>query len=384
MITLTITAPGDQFLVFGPGSFIRVQSAPTITGPFTDIADPIVPLVSGQSIYVIQDAAGSETTWYRTRYESADALLISSWSDPHNGAPPARRALRYLTPTRYRSMALGIDLSQKSDADLLSVINIATQMVNRETNAPRNHDFRGGSVQNEAHSWSPGNTHEPGQFKIYPFHYPIKSVSHMDIQLTNTQQITFDTPGALYVHPVEHYVEPIAAANTTALFFSVPPYGLRVPVSHVSYDYGESFPIEDEPLTTISSSTGPALQALSQFWDPSIPPVVRKNGVVVDGSAYTVDYTEGIIHPTTPPIVGDAWTADFTNTLDPDITAAMGVIVSDLLGFANINSSGLTGLSMIKVAEIQLKQGIGIGFATFPVHPAAELLLASHRFMGFG
>ena len=45
---------------------------------------------------------------------------------------------QYLTPKRYRTMALGVDLSNKTDAELGALIASASAEVNRYCAAPSN------------------------------------------------------------------------------------------------------------------------------------------------------------------------------------------------------------------------------------------------------
>jgi len=62
---------------------IRIQSAPTESGPFTTTSGlgPIN-LISGQSGYSIIDTEGTSSTWYISQYYSTVTTSESSWSDP--------------------------------------------------------------------------------------------------------------------------------------------------------------------------------------------------------------------------------------------------------------------------------------------------------------
>lgn len=70
---------------YGVGAVIRIQSAAQHDGPFADIAGtgatPTILLVAGEFAYTGYDPVGTSATWYRTRYESADASRASDWSD---------------------------------------------------------------------------------------------------------------------------------------------------------------------------------------------------------------------------------------------------------------------------------------------------------------
>ena len=67
---------------------IQVQSSSTETGTFIDVSGvgfPIV-LVSGQTLYEVDDANGISSTWYKSRYYNSITLVASAWSDPILGS----------------------------------------------------------------------------------------------------------------------------------------------------------------------------------------------------------------------------------------------------------------------------------------------------------
>ena len=69
---------------YGAGALVRLQSSATETGAFVDVtgtgSTPTLPIVAGTRIYTGYDPAGAVSTWYRTRYESADTLRLSDWT----------------------------------------------------------------------------------------------------------------------------------------------------------------------------------------------------------------------------------------------------------------------------------------------------------------
>lgn len=286
---------------------------------------------------------------------------------------------RYLTPPRFRTLGFGADLSGTSDAALEAQIGSASEIVNTYCNVNPGYDFRGGSVTNEAHTWELGNVYKPGSTRVYPYHHPIKSASRLSIKVTDTQSVTMSGT-ALYVHPVEGYVEPISLAVTTAGIFGlsiIPNIGLRVPVAYVDYAYGWSFSVTDEPLATYS---GQVLQAQNQFWDSGETVTIKKNGVEV--LAPVINYTEG-----TATVSGydssAQYTATYVHKIPFAVARATAIILSDLIGYSNINASGLSGLSGIRVEEIELRQSAKAGFIAVPISPAAQQLLNPYRNMSF-
>ena len=260
---------------------------------------------------------------------------------------------QYLTPTRYRLMALGIDLSAKSDAELGALIGSASAEVNRHCSAPMGHDFRGGTVEREEHLWDTGNTHRHASGRLWPQHgmgiMPITSCNQIDIYVTKTNYVRF-TPANIFTNGRLGYVEPIAAPVTTALFTSVPPWLLTSPVAYIDYTYAREFKEADELLYSIG---GKVYQALNQFWTDD----------------------------NTIPDANDQVSASYTHKMDFAIAMATGIIVTDMLGYSNINASGLGGLSGIKVEEIELRQSSKAGYNNMDIHPAARKYLASFQYV---
>lgn len=287
----------------------------------------------------------------------------------------------YLTPGRFRTMALGIDLAGKTDADLASLLASATTEVNRYCAAPRNHDFRGGSVTDEEHTWDVGNSHRRPSGRLWPYHRPIAAVSALRIFVTRNQNIAF-TNEQLFINKRLGYVEPVATPATTALFTSVPPWLLSEPVAYIDYTYGEEFVVTDEVLYP-DQGVGRVYRAVNQFWT-SDPVTVKVAGVALAEGDYELDREEGLIILDTLPILGSVVTASYTHALPWDIALATGIVCSDMLGYSNVNASGLTGLAGIRVEEIELRQASQTGFNVYQMHPAAQLLLGPYVFASWG
>jgi len=281
---------------------------------------------------------------------------------------------QYLTPSRYRMMALGIDLSSKTDAELGSLIASASSEVNRYCAAPRGHDFRGGTVTREEHLWDVGNTHRRPSGRLWPKHgmgvMPITSCDQIDIYTTKTNYVRF-TPNNIFYNSRLGYVEPIAAPITTALFTSIPPWLLTSPVAYIDYTYATEYEEADELLYPIG---GKAYQAINQFWtDADV--TVKVDGVTT--TDYTLNRTEGQVIFTDVQDSSAEITVSYTHKMDFAIAMATGIIVTDLLGYSNINASGLGGLSGIRVEEIELRQSSRAGYNNTDLHPAAKQYLGS-------
>ena len=286
----------------------------------------------------------------------------------------------YVTPGRYRTMALGIDLSNRTDADLASVLSSAAAEVNRYCAAPLNHDFRGGTIEREEHLWDTGNAHYRPIGRLWPKHgmgvMPITDCPRIEIYVTKTNFIRFE-PTQIFVNSRLGYVEPIGAPITTALFTSIPPWLLSSPVAYINYTYGRTYVVTDEHLYPTG---GKVYRATNQWWtDADV--TVKVNGVPT--TDYTVDRAEGTVTFTELQDPAASITVSYTHKLDGDLALATGIVATDLLGYANINASGLTGLSGIRVEEIELRQSRSAGFGNYDMHPGAKPLLGSFTYASF-
>lgn len=87
-LRITVENPDDILNagLYGAGALIRVQAgtAAVQPGDFADVfgtgSTPTIPVVADTRSYNAYDPAGGVATWYRTRYESADASRASEWS----------------------------------------------------------------------------------------------------------------------------------------------------------------------------------------------------------------------------------------------------------------------------------------------------------------
>lgn len=288
--------------------------------------------------------------------------------------------LSYISPDRYRRMALGVDLSAKTDADLAALASSATAEVNRSCAAPYGHDFRGGSVEREEHPWNTGNSYLRASGRIWPKHaagvMPITACNLIDIYTTQTQYIRFTQPN-IFISSRLGWVEPVAAPITTALFTAVPPWLLSTPMAYIDYEYGRTFPVTGELL--IDSGDHLTYWAQNEWWSDDDVTVLA-NGT---DSTPTVNRDAGTVTYDTPNSASDLITASYSYKLPEEIRIATSIVMTDMLGYANINASGLTGLSGIRVEEIELRQSARVGYAVYDLHPAAKVLLRAWTYVSF-
>lgn len=281
----------------------------------------------------------------------------------------------YVTPSRYRALGTGVDLSGKTDDELRAQLLAASVAVNAAVNAPDGYSFLGGSVTGERHLWpTPSRVPKQTFGRIWPYMRPLRSVALLRIHVTGTQYIDFDDD-KVFVETGMSYVEPVAAPNTTALFTSVPPFLLTSPVAAVDYEYGWQLVATDETLATVSGGT---LRANHQYWFTDEDVVLKKNGATVLSSDYEIDYVEGVIMPDSPD-ANATWKASYQYHLPPGIAAATALIMSDLLGASAIAAAGMLGLSGIRVEEVELRQSSKVNFYVNPINAAAQVYLAPYR-----
>mgnify|MGYP001358247632 CR=1 FL=1 len=288
----------------------------------------------------------------------------------------------YITPARYRTMGLGIDLSAKTDVELASVLAAASAEVNRYCNVPRDHDFRGGSALAEEHPWEVGNTYKRPSGKLWPYHRPLKEVTLVRIHVTKQQYIDY-TGGMLFWNKQLSYIQPIAAPITTALITSIPPWLIEPPVAYIDYTYGWSFKEIRERLYPDGSKT---YRGVNQFWIANTVHVFVNN-VEANNTptpTFTLDLSEGTVTFLGVQSEADVIEVSYEFPLPFEVQAATGIVTSEMLGYANINASGLTGLSGIKVEEIELRQSARTGFNVYTMHPAARMLLAGFVELAIG
>lgn len=291
--------------------------------------------------------------------------------------------MEYITPTKLRNSALGTVIGNRTDAQLLSLIRVASGLANRQCAAPRVYDFRGGTVVNEQHPWDIGNDHVAGSRRVYPYHPPIKTINRFQIRVTQGGAGVIDFPTSqIYINALEQYVELVSLSLTTASVYAaglIPNIGLATPVAELDYEYGSTFLITDERLSTVSGDK--LFFTEGQFWTTDAP-VVKVAGNIV-GTGFSYDPYEGRILFTNPVAPGAEVTISYSHKLHPNISEATALIAADVVAQTRLNAAGLQGLSGLRVLEVEMRQSRTAGFAQIPVSPAAAMLLEPFRFRSF-
>lgn len=294
----------------------------------------------------------------------------------------------YVTPERFKTMGFGVDLGSIEDFELRSVLARASDRVNTMCavpGLPQPHDFRGGTITDEEHHWKMGDgVSQESQRTVYVWHYPLRTVTDLRIRLTNSQGIVFD-PGELMVFDRE--IEIVSLAMTSAgLFgaFIVPEIGLSQPRIVASYTYGYRIPITQ---VTVDATDGLTYRGQDQWWDDDEDVTVFVDSVEVDSSEYSIDHDEGTVTFEDPQGPDARVQVSYTTKLPRAIATATGILAAESLGDAEMRARGMTGLSGIRVGEIELtriaQQRGGTTLVT-PAQAEAESLLAPFRFAWAG
>ena len=289
-------------------------------------------------------------------YETIDVVSPGSLSVP--GTPTGSKS--YLTRKRFASMFTGASIDGLSNAQVTSVLREASAIVDAFCNVPTTgpHSFLGGTARDEEHRWKyPQSFDDPGQRRIYPLHWPIRSIT--DFQIIVGHGAAAPIPiDSLVIDQHHRWVEitSLAIANASGLFsvegWIIPIGGLSQPLAIISYDYGWVLEEVDDPCEAVDD-TNKVFDGTHGYWI-SGSAAVSVDGDVVDPSDYTLDLDTGRI------TFADAQTGDVTasyqHRLVYDIAAATSLIAANLLGEGRLRMKGMTGIASLRVNEIAIER----------------------------
>jgi hypothetical protein len=293
--------------------------------------------------------------------------------------------MTYITPRRFRSMGLGVDVGDRTDAALGALLEIASSKVESFCNVPDNHSFFGGTVTDEQRIWHPGNTHAPGQRRVWPLHRPIKEITSLSIDVTNGQYVQF-TPSNLYIDHHLDSVEITSLQLTPAAVFvtGLAPYiSLQNPRSRMSYTYGWDFTAHERVKVFESTPPGYEFQLDNQFASASGVSVTKNGTELSPATDYEFDEYEGVLTLLDPVARTDRVYVDYSYSLPNPIALATALVGVDVVSWANQMGAGLGGLSGIRVNEVELRASKTGGFNNDAVNPAVEEMLSSYMYRGF-
>lgn len=282
----------------------------------------------------------------------------------------------YLTPERFRAMGLGADLTEIEDFELRSTLNRASQIADSYCNVPllpQRFSFKGGTIVDEQHTWSPST-------RIYPWHKPVREIDYMDIDATNDIYVRLEG-GDLYVDKSGGYVEIVALAITPIGFFGATNLvSLKTPVARISYTYGYDFAVRGEYLDATDALT---YRAQNQFWWETPAPVVYVNGTE-QTTGLTIDREEGIVIFDDPQDVDAIVTADYNHPVPSPVAEATGIIATSLISDKDLIAKGLGNLAEISVEEVRLRRDsrrTGSFVVADAVPDTAKALLTGYAFV---
>lgn len=282
----------------------------------------------------------------------------------------------YLTPERFRAMGLGADLTEIENFELRSVLNRASHMVDAYCNVPllpQRHSFRGGTITDEKHPWSPST-------RIYPWHKPVRTLSHMDIDATNQVYVRLQG-NDLYIDQSGGYVEIVALAITPIGFFGATGLvSLKDPVARISYTYGYDFAVRGEYLEATDARE---YRAMNQFWWETPAPKVYVNGVH-ETTGFTINREEGTVIFDAAHSPDDLVSVDYNHPVPSPVAEATGIIATSLISDRDLISKGLGNLAEISIEEIKLRRDsrrTGSFVVADAVPDTAKALLNSYTFI---
>jgi hypothetical protein len=292
----------------------------------------------------------------------------------------------YVTPEKYRTLGFGIDLDGVEDVELASILARAQAIAEGYCAVPRiphPHSFLGGTIDvdhPEQHAWRlPESDFDAGSRRVYPYHWPIKSVTQFRVKVTNTQYVSIG-PSELFINNSERYIEVISLAFTGVGLFGaiMPTLGLMRPVSETAYEYGYEFDATGEVLYPTDART---YRAQNQHWVANSAKVFVNGSEVTTG--FTPDLTEGTIVFTAPQATGAVVMANYSYKLPYEIRDGVGMIATHLLGEREQQARGMTGVKSLKVAEITITNAddrISTENLAY-IEPEAAWLLDGYKFL---
>lgn len=289
----------------------------------------------------------------------------------------------YMTPSFFRRANTGIDLTDVSDAELLSTLHAASAATDAYCNVPmlpQKHDFRGGTSTAEQHAWQVDAYERPRPFRFWPWHQPVRTVTEFKIYATPDVFLEIE-PNEIFIHNSGGWIEVSTIRLTQYAVFGAgvltTMVGLFDPIAVASYTYGWQFVVVDQPLATADQET---YWAQDQWWDNTADVEVKVNGAVEAPSGYTVDYDEGTILFDTAQDPTDVVVASFTHKLPWELVHGVELVVADMYGEIAMRERGMTGVDQLRVGEIEIRRAgagarTGSSSGSLAISPRAQLFL---------
>lgn len=292
----------------------------------------------------------------------------------------------YVTVERFKTLGHGIDLTDVQDYEIAAKLDAAAGRIHAITAAPQEpqpHDFRGGTITAEQHLWNlgDGQSRAPSR-SLWVRHYPLISVSALQIDLTNNRYITIAEDERYLTRRTIEIVSLAMTANGIFGAAVLPEIGLLNPQWKATYVYGRLIPMTGATLERITTTT---YRAIDQWWDSTATTTIYADGSPV--SPASIDYDEGLVTFAADPGETVKVTADYTTKLPRNIALAESILAVEALGDRENRARGMSGLQAIRVGEISLEaQRPSRGGQTLvtPAEAQAEALVDGFRFISAG
>jgi hypothetical protein len=277
---------------------------------------------------------------------------------------------KYLSLQMFKDADAGLDLSGITDLSLARYIARAEGAIDTYMKF----DMKVGGF--EPHNiWIEQKWHDKlRQIRFPSYPVPVQSVNRYRIQVSNLSTdgsgfYATINPGDAVIAPYLGYVEIVPLQ---AITYSLSPVILQLGLSNplVQMDCFCCFYNAIYGETLIDAGDHQNYQSVRGFWAssyqaakhiqpnqlPAVPPVVYSNGVVVDTSNYSVNYTEGrvtfnVVQSSVPII-----TADYTTTIPDAVREACIRQITYLLEQRELIKLGLGGLDLAKSGDLQIQR----------------------------
>jgi hypothetical protein len=246
---------------------------------------------------------------------------------------------------------------------------------------PSRHDFRGGSITAEQHTWRLADpdfttSNNLGARRVWANHKPLQTVTDFKVKFTNTYEVSID-PANLYVNHIEGWAEVVSlAAIVTGIYPVGINFGLYTPIAEVSYTYGYDFESTGEYLEPTDAGV---YRSANCWWNSAHVPKVYRDGVL-QSSGYTINYDEGTVIFTS--LAGSDVTADYHYKMPSAVGEATGLIVSQIFGERDLVRRGMSGIGLMRVAEVEMRRAMvtSHGAVVQGITPEAMALLDAYVF----
>lgn len=274
----------------------------------------------------------------------------------------------YLTPERFKTMGLGVDLSDVEDVAIRSAISRASATIDAACSVPRipqKHSFIGGVVTGERHDWVIDPYERPHANRVYLNHTPVVSVERIRIYSDNVNFVQIDVDQVV-INNSGGYIEISSLLLTQYGVFGagiVPYIGLFNPIIETDYTYRHEFAVVDDVAEPVDART---YQVQNQFWVPGADVEVKVDGTVVASSGYTVDGKEGwVIFGSNQPADSEV-TVSYIYSLPWEISHACGLLTASDISEQDLVAKGMAGLASMSVqsgggASVEIRRNATTG-----------------------